>query len=188
MFDIAREARQRNDLPAELRGPLVGSCQETFTAAGFPYGSQVCEVEIDPLTGEIAIEAYSAVDDVGFAVSPMIVHGQTHGGAAMGIGQALMEHINYSAESGQLSTGSFMDYAMPRASDIPFFKTGLSQVRAPSNPLGVRAASEGGVTPALAVTVSAIVDALSPLGIKHFDMPVTPMKVWSAIKNATNRP
>lgn len=181
VFDLARQVRERNDLPDTLRMPLKGACQELFTAAGFPYGSQVCEVEVDPETGQVSIETYTAVDDVGHAINPMIVHGQTHGGAVMGIGQALMEQMYYDPESGQLLTGSFMDYAMPRASEMPFFRVGLSETPSPSNPLGIRAGGEGGTTPALAVVVNAVVNALSEFGVEHLEMPVTSACVWNAI-------
>jgi len=184
IFDVAREMRVRNDLPVALRGPLQESYREHFRTGGYPYGTQVCEVEINPEDGEITLVRVAAVDDVGRAVNPMIVDGQTHGGAAMGYGQALMEQIYYDPDSGQPLTGSFMDYAMPHAHDMPFFDTAISEVPSPTNPLGIRAGGEGGTTPALAVAVNAIVDALSHYGIKHLEMPVTASKVWDAIQQA----
>jgi carbon-monoxide dehydrogenase large subunit len=184
VFDVARAARERNDLPDELRGPLYGQCDELFRAAGFPYGAQVCEVEVDPQTGVVSIERFTAIDDVGKAVNPMILHGQTHGGAAQGIGQALMEQSYYDPESGQPLAGSLMDYSLPRATDLPNFCVGISEVPSPSNPLGIRAGGEGGTTPALASVVNAVVDALSEYGIKHLEMPLTSGKVWQAIRDA----
>src|SRR5206468_7271599 len=134
---------------------------ETVNLPSFPYGCHVCEVEVDAETGVTEIVRYSAVDDCGRAVNPMIVHGQVHGGIVQGVGQAMREQIVYDRESGQLLTGSFMDYAMPRADNVPFFATELSEVPTPTHPLGIRPAGEGGTTPALAVVVNAIVDALA---------------------------
>ena len=153
--------------------------------AGYPYGSHACEVEVDPETGRVHIITYAAVDDVGRAVNPMILRGQTHGGAAQGIGQAILEQIVYDPTDGQLLTGSFMDYCIPRAANLPMFHTAISEVASPSNPLGIRAGGEGGTTPALAVIIGAIVDALSEFGVKHVEMPATPEKVWRAIRSAT---
>ena len=124
---------------------------------------------------------YSAVDDVGRAVNPMIVHGQIHGGIVQGVGQALGEQIVYDRDSGQLLSGSFMDYTMPRADLLPFFATELSEVPSPTHPLGIRPAGEGGTTPALGVVVNAIVDALAEFGVKHIEMPASAERVWRAI-------
>jgi carbon-monoxide dehydrogenase large subunit len=120
--------------------------------------------------------------DVGRAVNPMILHGQTHGGIAQGAGQALFEQCVYGAESGQLRSGSFMDYAMPRAADLPFFATAISEVPSTTHPLGFRGGGEGGITPALGIIVNAIVDALGDLGVTHLEMPVTPERVWRATR------
>ncbi len=187
LFEIARAAAERTDLPEHLRGPLSAEHDETFNLGGFPYGSHACEVEIDPETGATQIARYSAVDDVGRAVNPMILHGQTHGAITQGVGQALWEHCLYEPESGQLLTASFMDYAMPRASNLPSFTTAISEVPSPGNPLGVRAGGEGGITPALAVVINAIVDALSEFGITHMEMPATPERVWRAIQEACSK-
>jgi carbon-monoxide dehydrogenase large subunit len=148
---------------------------------GYPFGSHVCEVEVDPDDGTIEIVGYAAVDDVGRAINPRILHGQTHGAIAQGVGQALLEGCAYDRGSGQLLSGSFMDYAIPRASDLPVFATEISEVHATNNPLGVRAGGEGGTTPALAVMVNAIVDALKDDGVTHMEMPVTVERVWQAI-------
>jgi carbon-monoxide dehydrogenase large subunit len=178
IFDVAREALGRNDLVGELSGPLAAESDETVTVGGCPYGSHVCEVEVDLELGTVEIVGYAAIDDVGRAVNPRILHGQTHGAIAQGIGQALNEGCVYDRNSAQLLSGSFMDYAIPRARDLPSFATEISEVPARNNPLGVRAGGEGGTTPALAAVVNAIVDALKEFGVSHLEMPVTPERVW----------
>ena len=183
LAEVARLREQVNSLPLHLRGPLEAECDEIVTEAAFPYGAHVCEVEIDPLTCGVRVERYAAVDDVGKAINPMIIHGQTHGGIAQGVGQALSESIIYE-RSGQLSSGSFMDYALPRADTLPSFATGISEVPASSHPLGVRPGGEGGTAGALAATMNAVVHALSPLGISHMDMPATPQAIFRAIRTA----
>jgi carbon-monoxide dehydrogenase large subunit len=183
LFEVARMARTRNDLPAELQGPLAAESDQMIRGAGFPFGCAVCEVEIDPDTGKTEIVRYTAIDDVGRAINPLILHGQTHGGIVQGVGQAMWEHSYYDPDSGQLLAGSMMDYAMPRAHMVPSFNTDLSETLAPGNPLGVRGGGEGGTTPALGVVVNAVVDALADYGVTHMDMPVTAEKVWRAIRN-----
>jgi carbon-monoxide dehydrogenase large subunit len=182
LFEVARATQTRSDLPDDLKGPLAAECDETVQVGGFPYGSHVCEVEVDLATGTIDIVGYAAVDDVGRAINPRILHGQTHGAITQGIGQALLERCVYENGSGQLLSGSFMDYAMPRADGLVSFDTEISQVLATNNPLGVRAGGEGGNTPALAVVVNAVVDALKEFGVKHLEMPLTPERVWRAIE------
>ena len=184
LFDVARAALERADLPENLRGPLAAACDETVAEASYPYGAHVCEVEVDPDTGKVTLVGYAAVDDVGRAINPLIIHGQVHGGIAQGAGQALLEHCSYDRETGQLLAGSFMDYAMPRASDLPFYATELSEVPSSTHPLGIRPAGEGGTVPALAVVINAIVDALSDFGVRHIEMPATPERVWRAIQEA----
>jgi carbon-monoxide dehydrogenase large subunit len=164
--------------------PLAQAHTETLRVAGFPYGCQVCEVEIDPETGVVTIARVAAVDDVGRAVNPLILHGQTHGGFAQGAGQALLEECLYDPGTGQMLSASFMDYAMPRADHFPAFATELSEVPSLTNPLGIRAGGEGGTTPALAAIANAIVDALAGLGVKHIELPATPERVWRAIRAA----
>jgi carbon-monoxide dehydrogenase large subunit len=181
IFEVAAEALQRNDLPDELRGPLAAESDETVNIASFPYGCHVCEVEVDPDTGVVEIARYTAVDDVGRAVNPLIVHGQIHGGITHGLGQALSEYCVYDRETGQLLSGSLLDYALPRADRLPFFNTELSEVPTPTHPLGIRPAGEGGTTPALGVVVNAAVDALAEFGVTHIEMPLTPERVWRAI-------
>jgi carbon-monoxide dehydrogenase large subunit len=188
LFEIAEATLRRSDLPEELRGPLAAVCDEVVPEAAFPFGSHVCEVEIDPELGTLEIIKYSAVDDVGRAVNPMIIDGQTHGGIVQGVGQALLEQCFYDARTGQLLSGSFMDYAMPRADVFPFFDTGISEVPMPGHPLGIRPAGEGGTTPALAVVVNAVVDALSDYGVRHVEMPATPERIWRAMRGKPARP
>jgi aerobic carbon-monoxide dehydrogenase large subunit len=184
LFEVASAAVTRRDLPAELKGPLAAISDETQKVCAFPYGSHVCEVEIDPETGVVALLRYAAVDDVGRAVNPLILHGQAHGGIVQGVGQALLEQCVYDPASGQLLSGSFMDYAMPRARDMPSFATEISEVPSPSNRLGIRAGGEGGTTPALAVVINAIVDALAEYGVTHIEMPATPDRIWRAIHDS----
>ncbi len=175
IFDVAKETR------------LFAISDQILPIASFPYGSQVCEVEVDPDTGNVEVVAVVAVDDVGRAINPLILHGQTHGGIAQGVGQALLESSHYDPETGQLLAASFMDYAMPRADTFPSIATALSEVPSPTNRLGVRSGGEGGTTPALGVVINAIVDALSELGVRHVEMPATPERVWRAIREAENR-
>jgi carbon-monoxide dehydrogenase large subunit len=184
IFEVAKAAASQFDLPAELQGPLAAVSDQIIPVASFPYGVQICEVEVDPETGAVEIVEYTAVDDVGRAVNPMIVHGQTHGGIAQGVGQALLEHSYYEPKTGQVLAASFMDYAMPRADIFPELKTALSEVPSPTNRLGVRSGGEGGTTPALAAVINAVVDALSELGVRHIEMPATPECVWRAIREA----
>jgi carbon-monoxide dehydrogenase large subunit len=151
----------------------------------FPNGCHVCEVEVDPETGYLEIQRYTAIDDVGRAINPLIVDGQTHGGIAQGVGQVMWEQCVFD-ENGQPLSGSFMDYGMPRALHFPSFQTALHEVPSPTNPLGVKAGGEGGTTPALAVIVNAVVNALrvtgvSNLALRNLTMPLTPEKIWRAI-------
>jgi carbon-monoxide dehydrogenase large subunit len=188
LFEVAAAMLDRTDLPEDLRGPLTAVCDEVVAEAGFPFGSHVCEVEIDPELGTLKIIRYCAVDDVGRAINPLIIHGQTHGGIVQGVGQALQEQCFYDSRTGQLLSGSFMDYAMPRADAFPFFETAISEVPTPTHPLGVRPAGEGGTAPALAVTINAIVDALRDFGVRHVEMPAVPERIWRALHNLPPRP
>ena len=169
---------------AETRGETL-SAEHTakIDTPGYPYGAHVCEVEIDPETGTLEIIDYAAVDDVGTAVNPMILHGQTHGGIAQGAGQALLENVCYDSKTGQLLSGSLMDYALSRADTYPWFSTEIMEVPTPANPLGVRGGGEGGTTPALGVVINAIVDALARHGVTHLEMPATSERIWRAIEN-----
>jgi carbon-monoxide dehydrogenase large subunit len=150
------------------------------TECNFPNGCHVAEVEIDPETGVLEVVRYAAVDDVGNVINPMLVHGQSHGGIAQGLGQAVLENAVYDRESGQFMAASFMDYAMPRASDLPDLAIGFNIVPTPVNELGVKGAGEGGACGAPPAIISAACDAL---GVTHIDMPLTPEKVWRALNS-----
>jgi carbon-monoxide dehydrogenase large subunit len=153
----------------------------------FPNGACMCEIEIDPDTGGIDITRYVTVDDVGRCINPMIVHGQTHGGIAQGVGQALWESFTIDPDSGQPIAASFVDYGMPRFDNLPSFTCEIAEVHSPTNPFGVKAGGEGGTTPAPAVIMSAIEDALAPLGTIEIEMPATPLKIWNAIRTLRAR-
>jgi carbon-monoxide dehydrogenase large subunit len=181
------EAASHAALPAELQDGLTVRMDNEMHEPVFPNGAHVCEVEIDPDTGALALTRYAAVDDVGRCINPLIVHGQTHGGIAQGVGQALWEECVNDPDTGQPLAGSFMDYSMPRASALPSFKSEIVEVLSPTNPFGIKAGGEGGTTPALAVIVSAVVDALKPYGVRDISMPVTSEKIWRAIQEATQR-
>src|SRR4051794_15563292 len=187
LFEAA-EAAASDAVPAELRGPLVGISDQVMSLPSFAYTSAVCEVEVDPETGVVEIVRYTSIDDCGRAVNPMLVHGQSHGGIAQGIGQALWEECRYDPDMGQPLSASLLDYAMPRADLLPFFKTEISEVPSTTNPLGMRGGSEGGITPGLAAVINAIVDALAEFGVEHIELPATPERVWRAIRAASGAP
>ncbi len=150
----------------------------------FPNGCHIAEVEVDPETGVIALVRYSVTDDFGKAVNPMIVRGQVHGGVAQGFGQAVLERTAYDPSSGQLLSGSLMDYAVPRADDLPDIEVDLVEIPCGTNPLGVKGAGEAGAVGSPPAVINAVVDALSPLGINHVDMPATPEQIWRAVAKA----
>jgi carbon-monoxide dehydrogenase large subunit len=150
----------------------------------FPAGTHICEVEIDPDTGVVRIVNFSACDDFGNIINPMIVEGQVHGGLTQGIGQALLEQCVYDKDTGQLLTGSLMDYALPRADDVPSFKVGTKVTPCTHNPLGAKGCGEAGAIGAPAALMNAVMDALAPVGVKHLDMPASPHRVWQAINAA----
>jgi carbon-monoxide dehydrogenase large subunit len=181
VIDVARAVEEN---PALAAGGLLHA-KATFTGRipAYPTGCAICEVEIDPDTGAIAIPRYSSIDDAGQPINPMILHGQVHGGIAQGVGQALMEVIRYS-EEGQVLSGSFMDYGMPRANHVPSFKIALAEDPTKGNPLRVKGGGEAGITPALAVVMNAVMDALKDYGVAHMDMPATPHRIWEAIQAA----
>ncbi len=181
VFELAALARERGLAPDFLS---VIEDNEMHTPV-FPNGCHICEVEVDPETGHIQIVRYAAVDDVGRAINPLIVDGQTHGGLVQGVGQAMWEQCVFDSE-GQPLCGSFMDYGMPRADHFPPFQTELHEIPSPTNPLGVKAGGEGGTTAALGVIVNAVVDALRDLGVRDLKMPLTPLRVWEAIQAAQN--
>ena len=163
--------------------PLVGAGAFVPPAPTFPNGCHVCEVEVDPETGHVQLQRYVSVEDIGRVMHPRLVEGQIHGGVVQGIGQSLLEEIRYDA-SGQLVTGSFMDYAMPRAADVPPIISVNLEVPTALNPLGVKGVGEAGTVGALAATTNAICNALVPAGVRHLDMPATPLRVWEALRDA----
>jgi carbon-monoxide dehydrogenase large subunit len=185
LLDLEKQLRaMAASLPEGVPDTLSSS--QTFERKSFSYpnGAHVCEVEVDPDTGTIDITAYTVVDDFGRIINPLIAGGQVMGGAVQGIGQAMLEGVEYD-ETGQLLTGSFMDYCMPRASDIPDFNLQFNQdAPTASNPLGVKGAGEAGATGAPPAVVNAVMDALKDYGIAHLDMPLTPIKVWTAIQHS----
>jgi aerobic carbon-monoxide dehydrogenase large subunit len=150
----------------------------------YPAGTHICEVEIDPDTGVVEVAAFTACDDFGTIINPMIVAGQVHGGVAQGLGQALLEHCVYDRDSGQLLTGSMMDYALPRADDLPSFTVDTKVTPCTHNPLGAKGCGEAGAIGAPAAMMNAVMDALSGVGVTHLDMPASPQRVWSAIRQA----
>jgi len=150
----------------------------------YPFGCHFCELEVDPETGAVEIKALMAVDDFGVQVNPMVVAGQIHGGLAQGAGQALFEHCRFDSGSGQLLSGSFMDYAMPRAGDLPPMRTASLESPCRNNPLGVKGCGEAGAIAGPAAVVSGVLDALAPLGVGQIDMPLTPEVVWRACRDA----
>ena len=184
IFDAAKAAATRKDLPEELRGKLDAIADQTVTIGAWPSGTHICEVEIDPDTGVVEIMRWSGADDVGRAINPLILHGQTHGAAAQGIGQALLELCYFDRASAQNMAASFMDYAIPRADVLPTFNCELIELPAASHKYGIRPGGEGGTTPALAAVINAVVDALSEFGVRHVEMPATPERVWRAIQEA----
>ncbi|MBN9040352.1 MAG: carbon monoxide dehydrogenase [Rhizobiales bacterium 62-47] len=182
IIDLAKQLRDRK-LPDDVPPSLDVDHTVDKVPSTFPNGCHIAEVEIDPDTGVVRIVRYTGVNDFGTIVNPMIVAGQLHGGVAQGIGQALMESVSYD-ESGQPITGSFMDYALPRASDIPTMAIGDHPSPATSNPLGTKGCGEAGCAGSLSTVVNAVVNALSDYGINHIDMPLTPERVWRAIQDA----
>jgi carbon-monoxide dehydrogenase large subunit len=182
-LELAAEAA-RHELPDALRDGIAVVTDNEMHEPVFPNGTAICEVEVDPDTGEIAITRYASIDDVGRCINPLIVHGQTHGAIAQGVGQAMWEQIFLDPDSGQPLTGSLMDYGMPRADILPPFRTEIAEVLSPTNPLGIKAGGEGGTTAAPAVMVSAILDALGELGVRDITMPATPYAIWTAIRKA----
>ncbi|MDC0033237.1 xanthine dehydrogenase family protein molybdopterin-binding subunit [Alphaproteobacteria bacterium] len=169
---------------ANSAGSIIAENNHKGEETTYPTGCHICEVEIDPETGALYMVAFSVVDDVGRAINPMIVHGQSQGAIAQGVGQALMELGSYDADSGQLLSGSFMDYCLPRADDLPSIDPILNDAPSPTNPLGVKGAGEGGTTGAPGAVMNAVMDALAPIGVKHVDMPATPHTIWKAIQRA----
>ena len=186
--EVARAAYTQGALPAGLAPGLIENGSFSPTAETFPNSCHLCEVEIDPDTGVVELVNYAVVDDVGTVINPLTLKGQVHGGIVQGVAQILMERIVYDPESGQLLTGSFMDYAMPRASDICAIDVGSNPVPTTRNPLGAKGAGEAGTVGALHAAMSAILDALEPLGVRDLEMPATSERVWRAIQMAAKKP
>jgi len=182
LIDVAKETTAADG----TAGIIIAHRHHKGEATTYPNGCHICEVEIDPETGALEIIAFTVVDDVGRAINPMIVHGQSQGGIAQGVGQALMEIGAYDPESGQLLSGSYMDYCLPRADDLPSIHPIQNDHPSPTNPLGVKGAGEGGTTGAPAAVMNAITHALAPLGAPHVDMPATPQAIWRAIRAASS--
>jgi carbon-monoxide dehydrogenase large subunit len=183
LTDVAKAFYRPAHLPPQFEVGLEASGSFSSEPPNYPNGCHVCEVEVDADSGAVAVVRYHAVDDVGRIMNHLLCEGQVHGGVAQGVGQALMEAVLYDG-SGQLVTGSFQDYCMPRADDLPDIVSELTEVPSPTNPLGVKAAGEAGCTGAPPAVIGAILDALRPLGVDHIDMPATPSRVWSAIQRA----
>ncbi len=183
LFELARRAEAGDGVPTGIAGPLMGHAHYECEAPTYPNGCHACEVEIDPDTGVVKVVAYCAIDDFGRIINSQVVSGQVHGGVAQGIGQAILEEAIYD-KSGQLLTASYMDYPLPRASDIPALVNDFNEVPCTTNALGVKGAGESGAIAAPPAVMNAIVNALRPLRIRHLDMPATPAKVWAAIRAA----
>jgi carbon-monoxide dehydrogenase large subunit len=149
----------------------------------FPFGAHACVVDVDSETGKVTIVRYVAVDDCGRAINPMLIDGQVHGGVVFGIGQALYERVHYD-EDGQLVTGTFVDYTLPTAAELPSFETDRTETPSPVNSLGAKGVGEAGTIAASAAVTNAVIDALRPLGVDFINMPLTPMRVWEAIRSS----
>jgi carbon-monoxide dehydrogenase large subunit len=182
--EVAKAAALPARLPKGMEPGLVATAVFNLAVDNYPNGCHVCEIEIDPETGVVEIVRYSVVDDVGTVINPLLVKGQIVGGVAQGVGQILMEDIAFDNESGQLITGSFMDYAMPRADDLSSVEVKSNPAPTPTNPLGVKGCGEAGCVGAMPAVANAIVDALSGLGVRHIEMPATPERIWRAINGA----
>ena len=184
-FELARET-ENMELPEDCAGGLRVVRDNVMETPVFPNGCHICEVEVDPQTGVIDLVRYAGVDDVGRAINPLVVHGQTHGAIAQGLGQAMTEACLVDPQSGQTLSGSLMDYGIPRADNLPMFAVELNEVPSPTNPLGIKAGGEGGTTSSPVVFINAVLDALAPLGVTDMPMPATPFRVWRAIRDARN--
>jgi carbon-monoxide dehydrogenase large subunit len=185
LAEVAEAAYRGADYPDGFELGLEATSVFDPAEMNYPSGAHLCVVEVDPETGAIRIRDYVAVDDVGRVLNPMIVEGQVHGGVAQGIGQALGEQVVYDAGTGQLLTGSLQDYPAPRADEVPDFRVAFQETPSPHNPLGVKGVGESGTIGAPAAVANAVLDALRPLGVERLDMPLTPFRVWSAIRAAS---
>jgi len=184
LLSVARAARDPANLPDGADPGLDTYVWNLLDVITFPNGCHIAEVEVDRDTGAVSLQRYTAVDDFGTLINPMLTIGQVQGGVAQGIGQAMLEHTVYDPQSGQMVTGSFMDYALPRADDLPDFDITLSGVPTGANPLGVKGSGQAGAMAAPQAIICAVLDALAPLGVTHIDMPATPERVWRVIQAA----
>ncbi len=182
--EVAKAAFLAPRLPRGFEGGLYETATFVPTADTWPNGTHVCELEIDPMTGSVSVLDYVVADDVGTMINPAGVKGQIHGGVAQGLGQALMEQVVYDPDTGQLLSGSFMDYAMPRASDMPMVRVESNSVPTALNPMGAKGAGEAGTVGSIPAVINAVIDALSPTGVKTIEMPATSGKIWAAIRAA----
>jgi aerobic carbon-monoxide dehydrogenase large subunit len=185
LLALARAARDPANVPDGISPGLDTYVWNLLDVITFPNGCHIAEVEIDPETGHLTLERYTAVDDFGTLINPMLTVGQIQGGVAQGIGQAMLEHTVYDPDTGQLLSGSFMDYALPYASDLPAFDITLTGVPTNANPLGVKGSGQAGAIAAPQAIIAAVLDALAPLGVTHIDMPATPERIWRAIREGT---
>jgi carbon-monoxide dehydrogenase large subunit len=183
-IEAVARAAAGGDLPEGIAPGLEASDFYKPTTYSFPSGCHACEVEIDPESGEVTLVAYGAVNDFGVVVNPPLLEGQVHGGVAQGIGQALYEQLLHDPDSGQLLSGSFMDYCLPRAAELPLFGWARNEVPCKTNPLGVKGCGESGCTASLAAVMGAVLDALAPRGVTQLDMPATAERVWRALRQA----
>ena len=184
--EIALEAHLARNLPKKMEPGLTATSVFEPANFTFPFGAHICIVEVDPETGRIEIRKYVAVDDCGKVINPLLVDGQIHGGIAQGLGQALLEEVVYD-EEGQLLTGSLMDYALPRAEDLPRLELARTETPTPVNPLGVKGVGEAGTIGSTPAIVNAVVDALAPFGVTHVDMPLKPEKIWRLCREKKER-
>jgi carbon-monoxide dehydrogenase large subunit len=184
LFDVAAAARDRSKIPPEIEAGLDVTHEQVPSANTYPNGCHIAEVEIEPESGVVTVERYTIVDDFGAVINPMLLEGQVHGGVVQGLGQALFEHTVYDDGNGQLLTGSFSDYTLPRAHNVPFFSFNTHNVPCKANPLGLKGAGEAGAIGAPPAAINAVVDALHrKVGTRHIDMPATPDRVWAALHN-----
>jgi carbon-monoxide dehydrogenase large subunit len=187
ILELAARLHAPGGIPAVAPDALDANISEATPPSAFPNGCHIVEIEIDPATGVVTLARYSVVDDFGTLINPMLVEGQVHGGVVQGMGQALMENAVYDSE-GQLVSGSYMDYALPRAGDVPAFRFASRPVPATTNPLGAKGCGEAGTTGALPAVMNAVVDALArECGLTHLDMPATPQRVWAALAAGKSR-
>jgi carbon-monoxide dehydrogenase large subunit len=188
LVEVAKVSYRPVGLPRQFGIGLEASGAWSADPQNFPNGAHVCEVDVDPDTGQVVVDRYVVVDDVGRVINPLICEGQIQGGLAQGIGQALLEDVVYDRESGQLLASTFMDYGMPRADNLPALVTDFHEVLCRTNPLGVKGVGEAGSVGAPPTVINAILDALRPLGVDHVDMPATPRSLWERIRQASSGP